>query len=128
MTGSMAGLSSGEKETPACRFPRFVPGACSANVYLHFTSSRPQHRELALFHRAADVLLDNLSPCFLACRDLLASQEPSAHHNKSPLATSSAILDKDGYLPSCQNTASTACVMPRHNAAVSVLHKGLQGI
>jgi len=53
--GGMAGHSSGEKETPACRLARFVPAACSANVYLYFTSSRPQHRELALFHRAEDV-------------------------------------------------------------------------
>jgi len=64
----------------------------------------------------------------LACRDLLASQEPSAHHNKSPLATSSAILDKHGYLRPGQNTASMACVMPRHGAAVSLLDEGVQGI
>jgi hypothetical protein len=67
--------------------------------------------------------LDNLSPSFLAYRDLPASQEPSAHHNKSPLATSDSpnMATYDGG----QNTASTARVMPRHDAVGFGLDNGM---
>jgi hypothetical protein len=71
--------------------------------------------------------LDHLSPSCLACRDLLASQEPSAHHNKSPLATSHRYSTNMATYRHGQNTASTACVMPRPDAAVSVLDDGFAG-